>query len=76
MLIFSFAVEPTLVGLAPDVAKFMPTQGAPSGIIHVDPFGDDTNDLLAPGVALLVMLGWIGLFYALAGARLKRFDLV
>jgi ABC-type transport system involved in multi-copper enzyme maturation permease subunit len=76
VLIFSFAVEPTLFGLAPDVAKYMPTQGAPSGIVHVDPFTDDTSNLLAPGAALLVMLGWIGLFYALAGARLKRFDLV
>ncbi len=76
ILIFSFVVEPTLFGLVPDVAKFMPTQGAPSGIVHVDPFGDDTSDLLAPGIALLVMLGWIGLFFAAAGARLKRFDLV
>jgi hypothetical protein len=76
VLILSFVVEPTLLGLAPDVAKYLPTQGAPSGIVHVEPFGDDTNDLLSPGVALIVMLGWIGLFYALAGARLKRFDLV
>jgi ABC-2 type transport system permease protein len=76
ILIFAFAVEPTLFGLVPDVAKFMPTQGAPSGIVHVDPFNDDTSNLLAPGIALLVMLGWIGLFFAAAGARLKRFDLV
>jgi ABC-2 type transport system permease protein len=76
ILLFAFVVEPTLFGLAPDVAKFMPTQGAPSGIVHVDPFTDDTSNLLAPGVALLVMLGWIGLFFAAAGARLKRFDLV
>ncbi len=76
ILIFAFVVEPTLFGLVPDVAKFMPTQGAPNGIIQVDPFGDDASDLLAPGVALLVMFGWIGLFFALAGARLKKFDLV
>jgi ABC-type transport system involved in multi-copper enzyme maturation permease subunit len=76
VLIISFVVEPTLFGLVPEVAKYLPTQGAPSGIVHVDPFNDDTSDLLAPGIALLVMLGWIGLFYALAGARLKRFDLV
>ena len=76
ILIFSFAVEPTLFALVPDVAKFAPTQGAPSGIIHVDPFSDDTSDLLAPAVALLVMLGWIGLFFTAAGARLRRFDLV
>jgi ABC-2 type transport system permease protein len=76
ILIFSFIVEPALFGLAPDVARFMPTQGAPSGIVHVDPFNDDTSHLLAPGVALLVMFGWIGLFFAAAGARLKQFDLV
>jgi ABC-2 type transport system permease protein len=76
ILVFAFAVEPTLFALAPDVAKFAPTQGAPSGIVHVDPFNDDTSNLLAPAVALLVMLGWIGLFFAAAGARLRRFDLV
>jgi hypothetical protein len=76
ILIFAFAVEPTLFALAPDVAKFAPTQGAPSGIVHVDPFNDSTSDLLAPAVALVVMLGWIALFFAAAGARLRRFDLV
>ena len=77
ILVFAFAVEPTLFALVPDVAKFAPTQGAPSGIVHVDPsFGDDTSNLLAPVLAVLVMLGWIGLFFAAAGARLRRFDLV
>ena len=76
ILILGFAVEPTLFALAPDVARFAPTQGAPNGIIQVDPLGDEPRDLLAPGIALLVMLGWIGLFFAAAGARLRRFDLV
>ena len=77
ILIFAFAVEPTLFALVPEVAKFAPTQGAPSGIIHVNPFGDqDTSNLLVPAVAVLVMLGWIALFFAAAGARLRKFDLV
>lgn len=76
ILIVAFAVEPTLFNLVPEVGKFAPTNGAPSGIIHVDPFSEDTSHLLAPGVALLVMLGWIGLFFAAAGVRLRRFDLV
>lgn len=77
ILVFSFAVEPTLFALAPDVGRFAPTSNAPAGIIHVNPFGDqDTSDLLAPWIAVVVMLGWIGLFFAAAGARLKRFDLV
>jgi len=77
ILFFSFVVEPTLVGLVPDVGHFGPTTGAPNGIIQVDPFGgEDTSNLLAPGVAVLVMFGWIGLFFAAAGARLKKFDLV
>ena len=76
ILVFGFAVEPALFALVPDVAKFSPTGGAPSGIVHLDAFGNDTSDLLAPAIAVLVMLGWIGLFFTAAGARLRRFDLV
>ncbi|HEV7883816.1 MAG TPA: hypothetical protein VGO81_09610 [Solirubrobacteraceae bacterium] len=76
ILIFAFVVAPTLFALAPDVAKFAPIGGATSGIVHVDTFNDNPSDLLAPAVAVLVMLGWIGLFFAAAGARLRKFDLV
>jgi ABC-2 type transport system permease protein len=76
VLILGFVVEPALFGLAPDVARFAPTQGAPSGIQDVQPFGEDSHPLLSPAVATLVMLGWIALFYAAAGVRLKRRDLV
>ncbi len=76
VLIVGFVVEPSLFGLAPDVARFGPTQGAPAGIQDIEFFGDDSNDTLSPGIATLVMLGWIALFFAAAGVRLKRRDLV
>jgi hypothetical protein len=77
VLILGFVVEPALFGLVPEVARYGPTAGAPSGIIDVNPFGEpDDNTLLAPGIALLVMLGWIGLFFTAAGARLRSRDLV
>lgn len=75
VLILGFVVEPALFGLAPDVAQFGPTQGAPAGIQDIQPFGEDTP-ILAPGVGVLVMLGWIGVFFAAAAARLKTRDLV
>ncbi|MEA2193677.1 MAG: type transport system permease protein [Solirubrobacteraceae bacterium] len=75
VLILGFVIEPALFGLAPDVARFAPTQGAPAGIQAIHPFGDD-NALLSPAVAVLVMLGWIALFFAAAGVRLRRRDLV
>jgi ABC-2 type transport system permease protein len=76
VLILGFVIEPALFGLAPDVARFAPTQGAPAGIQDIQPFGDDSNPLLSPAVATLVMLGWIALLYAAAGVRLKLRDLV
>jgi ABC-2 type transport system permease protein len=75
VLILGFVIEPALFGLAPDVAQFGPTQGAPAGIQDIQPFGDD-SPILAPGVGVLVMLGWIGVFFAAAAARLRMRDLV
>ncbi len=76
VLILGFVIEPALFGLAPDVARFGPTQGAPAGIQDIEFFGDDSNPPLSPAVATLVMLGWIALFFAAAGVRLRRGDLV
>ena len=77
VLILGFVIEPALFGLAPDVAKYGPTAGAPAGIQDIDFFGGDgETDALSPGVATLVMLGWIALFFAAAGVRLRSRDLV
>jgi ABC-type transport system involved in multi-copper enzyme maturation permease subunit len=77
VLVLGFVLEPVLFGLLPEVARFGPTQGAPAGIVDANPFGDsDDNTLLAPGVAVLVMFGWIGAFFAAAAVRLRAGDLV
>lgn len=76
LLILTFALEPAIIGLAPDVGRFGPTSGAPNAVLELDdPFGGDT-ELLSPAVALLVMIGWAALAYAAAAARLERRDLV
>ena len=76
VLVLGFVIEPALFGLAPDVARYGPTQGAPAGIQDIEFFGDDGTDTLSPGTATLVMLGWIALFFAAAGVRLRSRDLV
>lgn len=76
VLIVGFVVDPALFALAPDVAAYSPTGGAPGGIIDIEPFGESDVGLLSPPLAVLVMLGWIGAFFAAAGARLKTRDLV
>lgn len=72
LLVFVFVVEPTVYALEPEVGRYGP-MSAPGGIAGVDTFSDDT--LLAPGVAVLVMLGWIALASALGGWLLRRRDL-
>ncbi len=75
LLIFSFVIEPTVLGLAPEVGKFGPTVGAPNGIVQVDVFDSD-DALLALVPALLVMTAWVGIFFAAAAAVLRERDLV
>ncbi len=74
ILIFAFVVEFTLFGLVPDVAKFSPLNGAPGGVIDVS-FDGDQTDLLAPGIAALVMLGWVSTLFAAGAALLRGRDL-
>lgn len=77
VLFAAFVLEPTLIGLAADYGRFGPTQGAPGGIIGASGFdGGDGDYLLAPGWAVLVMLGWIGAFFSAAAVRLRSGDLV
>ncbi len=75
LLVFSFAVEPTLIALASEVGQFGPVIGAPNGFVELSGFGDDERQL-APGVAFAVMVGWVALGFAAAAALLRGRDLV
>jgi ABC-2 type transport system permease protein len=77
VLVVSFAVEPTVLGLAPDVGRFGPFIALPSAAADISSsdagFGD--AEFLAPGLAVLAMLAWIGTFFAAGAALLRARDL-
>lgn len=73
LLILSLLLEPMLPALVADVARFGPTVGAPSGILGLD---IGAGELLAPGLALAVSIGWAAAAFAAAAARLRGRDLV
>ena len=75
LLILAFALEPALFALSPDVGRFGPTFGAPNGVIGINPF-EEEGQVLSTGVALLVMIGWVTLGFALTAWLLRRRDLV
>jgi ABC-2 type transport system permease protein len=78
MLVFSFLVEGTLISLVPEVARFGPFSALPtaiSGIPAEDANLGDGIDLLAPGLAALALLAWIGAAFAAGAALLRRRDL-
>lgn len=74
LLLFPFVVEITLFALAPEVARFAPINGAPSGVIDVS-FDGSGTDFLAPGVAVLVMFGWVAVLFSAGAALLRKRDL-
>ncbi|MDQ4048499.1 MAG: ABC transporter permease [Actinomycetota bacterium] len=75
LLVFSFALEPAIFGLAPEVGRFGPTSGAPNGILGIEGFDGGVEELLAPGIAVVVMIAWVAGCFAAAGALLQRRDL-
>lgn len=76
LIVWFLIVEPTLFGLVPEVGKFAPLNGAPGGLVGVDFNGDGSGtDLLAPGVAALVMLGWLAALGVAGQALIRGRDL-
>ena len=73
VLAWGFVAEPILVNLAPSVGKFGFTGGAPAGITQVS---QDAFDPLSTGLALLVMAGWVAVFFTAAAATFTKRDLV
>ncbi len=67
-------VEIPLFSFAGEVANYSPINGAPSGIIDVS-FDSEGDDFLDPGVAALVMFGWVTVLFAAGSLLLQRRDL-
>ena len=66
VLLLSFLLEPLLLGLAPDVGRFGPLVALPTAAAGLSPADTGLGDvtLVAPGVAVLLMLAWIGVTFA------------
>ena len=69
-----FVIEPILVQALPDVGRFGPLSGAPNGILGS--FDLPHGDLLAPGIAAAVLIGWVSATFAAGATLLRRRDLV
>jgi ABC-2 type transport system permease protein len=65
-------LEPAVSQVAPAVGRFGPLAGAPGGIIG----GPDAGGLLAPGLAVVVLVTWACVAFAAAAWRLRSRDLV
>jgi hypothetical protein len=65
-------LEPAVFQAAPEVDRFGPLAGAPGGVLG----GPDTGALLAPGLALAVLVAWTGAAFVAAAWRLRQHDLV
>lgn len=74
IIVAAFVVEPALLGLVPEVGRFGPLVGAPSGIQGTD-VGFEDVALLAPGLGVLVMLAWVAVTVGLGALLLRSRDL-
>jgi len=73
LILFPLVVETTLFGLVPDVGKYSPINGVTSGLSDVDTDGE--FQVLDPGIAVLVMFGWVTVLFAAGSLLLNRRDL-
>jgi ABC-2 type transport system permease protein len=73
VLVLGFMVEPMVITLVPEVGRFGPFSALPTSLsgIPADDAGLGEVDLLAPGLAALTMMAWIGAAFA-AGYTLLR----
>jgi ABC-2 type transport system permease protein len=78
LLVLTFVVETTLIAFVPEVARFGPFTALPTAVADISAedagLGDDI-ELLAPGLAALAMLAWIGAAFAAGAALLRGRDL-
>ncbi len=76
LIVWWFVVEGMVLALAPSVGRFLPFVALSTGLSNVPPedAGLGDVDLLAPGLAALALLAWIGAAFAAAAALLRRRD--
>jgi ABC-2 type transport system permease protein len=71
LIALAAVLEPAVFQVAPDVGRFGPLAGAPSGVLASPDPG-----VLPPGVALAVLIAWAAVAFAAAALRLRHRDLV
>jgi ABC-2 type transport system permease protein len=76
VLVAMFVVEPAVLALAPHVGRFAPFGALPTAAAGVPPeaAGLGDVDLIAKGLAVLALLGWIAALFAGAATLLRRRD--
>jgi len=76
LLVIGLLVEPTLTALVPEVGRYGPFSALPTAAagISADEAGLGGVDLLAPGLAVLALLAWIGAAFAAGYALLQSRD--
>jgi hypothetical protein len=76
VLVLAFLVEPTVTALLPEVGRFGPFSSLPTAVsgIPSEDAGLGDVDLLAPALAALAMLAWIGAAFAAGYALLRGRD--
>jgi ABC-2 type transport system permease protein len=76
VLVLGFVVEPTVISLVPEVGRFGPFSALPTSLsgISAEDAGLGEVNLLAPGLAALVMMAWIGATFTAGYALLRGRD--
>jgi ABC-2 type transport system permease protein len=76
LLLAGLLIEPTVTALVPEVGRFGPFTALPTAVadIPAEDAGLGEVDLLAPSLAVLVLLGWIGAAFAAGYALLRSRD--
>jgi ABC-2 type transport system permease protein len=72
LIVVAAVLEPAIFQVAPAVGRFGPLAGAPGGILG----GPDAHGMLAPGLALGILVAWGLAVFTAAAWRLRGRDLV
>jgi ABC-2 type transport system permease protein len=76
LLLLGLLIEPMVTTLLPEVGRFGPFTALPTAVagIPAEDAGLGEVDLLAPGLAAMLMMGWIGAAFAAGYALLRGRD--